>query len=57
MWNFWKWIIRADLSEIPDKKMLVFLWIHEMSHQFSYRLLAENIPFFENKLKIYIKSN
>ena len=44
-------MVRAGLSEIPDKKMLVYLWIHEMSRQFRDRLLAEDIPWFDNEIK------
>ena len=44
-------MLRAGLSELVDKKILVLLWIHETSRQFRDRLLSEDIPKFDDWIK------
>ena len=45
-------MVRAGLSELTDKKMLILLWIHETSRQFRDRLLSDDIPWFDNEIKL-----
>lgn len=44
-------MVRTDLSEVPDRKILFYLWIHETCRQFRDRLLRENIDWFDNEIK------
>ena len=44
-------MIRTSLNEIPDKRMLVFLWIYDMSLQFRERLFVEDFLWFDNEIK------
>jgi len=43
-------MVRAGLNELPDKRMLVLLWMHEMSRQFRDRLLNDDIPWFDTEM-------
>ena len=44
-------MVKANLNDLVDKKMLVLLWIHETCRQFRDRLLQEDITWFDNEIK------
>ena len=37
-------------KDLPDKKQLVLLWVHETCRQFRDRLLSDDIPWFDNEI-------
>ena len=44
-------MVKANLNDLVDKKILVLLWIHETSRQFRDRLLFEDIAWFDKEIK------
>ena len=57
MSNIFKGILRTGLNVIPDKKLLVFLLIHEMILNLEIDYLLNIFLGLIIKLKIYMKEN